>query len=332
MNVRRFSSGSRRGDSRIKRRLCWEQGGVASTVGTIMALMIFLTFLSLFTNQYVPIWMEDNEASHMHSVEAQFGELKQSIDIQIMGAMLDDYELSLYTPVTLGAQGVPMFAAPTLGVLSVNPDPAQSSTSVEFYYNASGQGLNLIEEQSSGSIKLEAANRYYVPQSIVYENDGLILAQSDGQLFKAPPQFNLRKEGARYHMSYTQVTIMGDNQSYAGSDTRGVQTRARFAQSFTYEDVQTNSTGALVDGIPNNGWIYFNQTTYYGNAWVSYFNSTLQDEGLIKGTDFFITQSVVGGTDVEPLYFVSMRLSTDLISSFTLTVSNFDVSISDYGA
>src|SRR5437867_8242758 len=53
-----------------------DEKGVASTVGTIMALLVFLTFLSLIVNQYVPVWMKDSEASHMNGALGQFGGLK----------------------------------------------------------------------------------------------------------------------------------------------------------------------------------------------------------------------------------------------------------------
>ena len=38
-----------------------DRQGVASTVGTIMALLVFLAFMALITNTYVPAWMMDNE-------------------------------------------------------------------------------------------------------------------------------------------------------------------------------------------------------------------------------------------------------------------------------
>src|SRR5438309_602552 len=56
-----------------------DEEGVASTVGTIMALLVFLTFLSLIVNQYVPVWMKDSEASHMNNALGQFGGLNGAI-------------------------------------------------------------------------------------------------------------------------------------------------------------------------------------------------------------------------------------------------------------
>src|SRR4030067_2868702 len=71
---------------RLLPRRHWNDEGVASTVGTIMALLVFLTFLSLITNQYVPVWMKDSEAGHMGEALGQIGEFKSDIDPQTPAA------------------------------------------------------------------------------------------------------------------------------------------------------------------------------------------------------------------------------------------------------
>ncbi len=313
------------------KKLSWDDSGVASTVGTIMALMIFLTFLSMFTNQYVPVWMEDNEAAHMNVVESQFSNLKWSMDIQMMlGMLYGSSEVAIYTPITMGAQGVPMFASPTLGQLTVNPNPQYSRCNVEFLFN-SGGGISQKWENASGTIKLYAANRYYVQQTLVYENDAIILDQNEGELVKVPSQLVLRREGARYHMAFTLVSMIGNNQSYAGFDTRGVQTLLRFAQGTTYEDAQTNMSGGAVDGLPDNNFIYINQTTQYGDAWYAYFNKTMADYGLNKGTQFDISRTTIIADPQDPLEKISLRIQTNIISSFTLNTAYFDILLSESG-
>jgi|SRR5213596_604928 len=74
--------------------------GVASTVGTIMALLVFLTFLSVIVNQYVPIWMTDSEASHMNTVLGQFGGFKGEVDIQMLAAQAAQDAGTFSIPVT----------------------------------------------------------------------------------------------------------------------------------------------------------------------------------------------------------------------------------------
>jgi len=66
---------------RFRPRRQWDDDGVASTVGTIMALLVFLTFLSLITNQYVPVWMKDSEAGHMGEALGQLG--VQLVDLRL---------------------------------------------------------------------------------------------------------------------------------------------------------------------------------------------------------------------------------------------------------
>ena len=107
-------------------RLRVDESGVASTVGTIMALLVFLTFLSLIVNQYVPVWMKDTEASHMSGAFGQFGTFKGSVDLQMLAALMAQnagvhyIPITTFSPVTLGVDGVPIFSSPTQGELSVN--------------------------------------------------------------------------------------------------------------------------------------------------------------------------------------------------------------------
>ena len=154
-----------------------DEEGVASTVGTIMALLVFLTFLSLIVNQYVPVWMKDSEASHMNGALGQFGGIKGAIDLQILAAQAAQIAGTHYIPVTassavsLGVDGVPIFAASTLGTIQSFPDAGPFI--VTFNYQISGVSTP-VREQSNGSIELDVGNRYYVPQKIAYENGAIV--------------------------------------------------------------------------------------------------------------------------------------------------------------
>jgi len=177
---------------RLKRSLRKDEAGVASTVGTIMALLVFLTFLSLIVNQYVPVWMKDSESAHMSGALGQFGGLKGSLDLQVLAAQIAQDAGSHYipvtasSPVTLGIDGVPIFSAPTLGEMALNPDAG--AWTVEFYYDIRGVET-FVAEASSGAVSLAVQNRYYIPQRVVYENGAVIRWQTDGQVIRAPPVF-----------------------------------------------------------------------------------------------------------------------------------------------
>src|SRR5438445_46768 len=66
-----------------------DERAVASTVGTIMALLVFLTFLSVIVNQYVPIWMKDSEASHMNLSLGQFVRVHPTFSVLVANNSLD---------------------------------------------------------------------------------------------------------------------------------------------------------------------------------------------------------------------------------------------------
>src|SRR5438128_11382793 len=98
------------------RELRSDERGVASTVGTIMALLVFLKFLSVIVNQYVPIWMTDSESSHMNAALGQFGGFKGAIDLQMLAAQAAQDAGTFNIPVTtstaisLAVDGVPIFS------------------------------------------------------------------------------------------------------------------------------------------------------------------------------------------------------------------------------
>lgn len=271
-----------------------------------MALMVFMTMLSMFTNQYVPVWMEDNEAKHMNQVESQVGMLKHGIDTQILvGQLGGTTDISVYSPITLGSEGVPMFAAPTQGYLDILPDKGNSYVYFQFDPDTTDPA-NLpvdIYSNSSGSIAMEAPNRYYVPQILTYENDAIILKQGDGVIMKSVPQFTVRQEGSSFRVSFTQVTLTGVNKSYTGSGTTGVHTSLRYVTSSTYTDLTTDITITI--------------KSTYSSAWVAYFNDYLPRAGLLLGTDYSINIATPG----------QVVLTLDLGSFSSITVSRAELEI-----
>ena len=194
------------------RRIREDESGVASTVGTIMALLVFLTFISLIVNQYVPVWMKDSEASHMGNAFAQFGSFKGSVDLQILAAEMaasagvDYIPISSFTPVTLGVDGVPIFTASTLGIL--NAVPADAPFTTQFIYRIRGVDT-AVRESSSGRIALDVFNRYYMEGSLSYENGAVIRAQSDGQVVRADPTFDITLVNNTIRMSMTHISLYG---------------------------------------------------------------------------------------------------------------------------
>ena len=285
--------------------------------------MVFMTMLSMFTNQYVPVWMEDNEAKHMNLVESQFGMLKHGIDTQILvGQLGGATDISVYSPITLGSEGVPMFAAPTQGYLDILPGRGRSNVSFNFNPNPSNSSTPPVSivSNSSGSIAMEAPNRYYVPQILTYENDAIILKQGDGVIMKSVPQFTVRQEGNKFRVSFTQVTLYGVNKSYTGSGTTGVHTSLRYTNSTTYNNLVTDIT------------ITVNST--YASAWVAYFNDYLPRAGLVPASDYYNVNNATAGQVVLLLHLFrvdSFGVSRLNFSSFTVNQAHFEILMGEVG-
>ena len=276
----------------IRRDLRRDERGVASTVGTIMALLVFLTFLSLIVNQYVPVWMKDSEAAHMDTGVGQFAGIKGAIDFQVLGALMARNAGSFFIPspastsVTLGVDGVPIFSSPTTGTLNSLPDAG--AWTVAFQYSINVNGLftySNVYQNSSGQIDLNVANRYYPPGDVVYENGAVIRSQPDGQIVRAAPIF---QAGITSSQTATNLTVAFELVSLYGSGSMA---------GTTTQIVDTKVFGVdQQDYAPLSKDLYINHTSSYGLAWFNFFNSTLSSS--LKVTSFTYT-SAAGTTTVK---------------------------------
>ncbi|MCK4443261.1 MAG: hypothetical protein KAW09_01875, partial [Thermoplasmata archaeon] len=248
---------------RIRRSVKWDDRGVASTVGTIMSLLVFLTFMSLIVDQYVPAWMKDAESAHMNEAFGQFGDLKNNVDSQVLACQMARLvgqpcmRVTTFTPITLGVDGVPLFSSPTAGVLQMNA--WEGNTSVEFSYQA-GNFTWDVNSSSGGNIDLQVYNRYYVPQRVIYENGAVLVYQVDGQLVGIAPHFIIDNRTKYMEISLSQVTLLGSGGT-SGVSTEGVRSRLVTAESERYLNLTSDFNFTLL--------------TDYEKAWFHFYNDTL---------------------------------------------------------
>ncbi len=251
-----------------------DREGVASVVGTILALLVFLSILGIFTNHYVPSMMAGNEHNHDSQVITQISELKQAIDNMMMYYINSHSStLSAYTPLTLGSSGVPMFATGTQGQMGIIPAAGNGgqdpSFALSFSY-ISGGSKYTENSLAGGGVVVNIPNRYYIPQSILYENDAVILGQSNGQVMLAAPGFNVSSQGGG-SINILQVSIItpsGTNISYSGTNTVGLSSQ-------------------LLEFSQNSYTVYGNVTlkivTPFASAWEKFLNTSLSQNGFVKG-------------------------------------------------
>jgi len=258
-----------------------DERGVASAVGTIMALLVFLTFLTLFTNSYIPIWMVDNERNHMNTVMNQFGEMKGKVDMLTINAGISgSADLNMYQPIDLGADGVPVFAAPTAGILNYNPfTGGNSSVRVSFVYHQGATNLT-YDQYGGGMVMFYAPNRYYVQQWVTYENGAIVVRQLDGQAMRAFPSLELSKPltTSQVNVTFTQVDLVGRNSSLAGTASAGLNIDLIYLDKQLYE---VNDAGILLQFRTLNGL-----------AWFNYLNEYITGIGtMVNNTDYVLTHS-----------------------------------------
>jgi hypothetical protein len=279
-----------------------------------MALLVFLTFLSVIVNQYVPMWMRDSEASHMNSVLGQFGGVKGSIDLQMLAAQAAlnagtfQIPVTTATAVAIGVDGVPIFSTATQGSLTMTPDTGPFT--VVFDYSIQPLCVcspvrKQVSEQSSGSIDLNVGNRYSAPQRVAYENGAVIRFQSDGQFIRVRPTFSVLNTNNALNISFAIQSLYGKG-VITGTTTEMVST-----QLFAF-DRQDYQTGRSNMSFPANSVLWINHTlTLYGQAWYRFFNQTLADSLKLGGTyaQTSLSETFTGKMGATTVYVVAWTLN-----------------------
>ncbi|OPY34436.1 MAG: hypothetical protein A4E32_00162 [Methanomassiliicoccales archaeon PtaU1.Bin124] len=280
---------------RSVKRICLKKDkeAVASVVGTIMALLIFLTFMSIFVTTYIPIWMKDNERGHMNQVQNQFGDLKGKVDnliaytstIQmyqsiVAGGIVSTQSTKMYQTFDLGSEGVPIFASQTGGLLTFTPkNHTESGMQIMFREKGVTTPTSFPADPNDvigGKLVFYGPNRYYVEQWISYENGGIIVKQPDGETFRAAPTITLDwNKGAFMNVTVTEIDMIGEAESVYSLGTVGV--------NVNIEAVDLPTNYFVAKGLVDNQYhLFMNMTTEYGAAYYTYFNSTCAAEGLVQ--------------------------------------------------
>ncbi len=297
-----------------RRALKQDKGGVASTVGTIMALLVILAFFSIFINQYVPVWSKEAEAAHMSTVLGHFGALKSSIDEQILAAQVaitsetTYIPTETYSPVQLGSEGIPVFSSPTVGRIDGRGEEAPWT--IRFDYNIEGNRYS-VSQSSAGNIVLTVANRYHVPFTMSYEGGSIIVSQTVGEAIRVQPLLAILNGTNGVEIGLVLIQLIGSG-NVAGSGIEGVRSKLLALDMQTFTSMQ--------------GPLWINHTTRFGVAWFNYLNTTLSLAfGVLDsdfgnpGYDYF--ESPTGRTAETP-YYVLSRSESNQTHTVSLQMAN----------
>lgn len=296
---------------RIKKSPRWDDEGVAATIGTIMSLLVFLTFMGMFTNQFVPVWMSDNESTHMATAVTQMLGFKADID-----GLVADYSNSLLAPapivapITLHASGIPIFAEPTAGILEFKHETTSALPCVNVTYVDDDFTLSpSTGGHAGGYVHLYAPNRYYVEQYLVYEAGAVILNQTDGEFIISGPQFSVSDVSGSRVVKLTQVSLYGPNKTIGGTGTKSINAEMMYADTNSLRSASGSSITITI-------------FTMHGTAWASYFNRALNSS--LAGLDYTTDYSV--STQYDDTYTYLGRA----VGCYLVTVVINDVNVFDH--
>jgi hypothetical protein len=239
-----------------------------------MALMVFLALMSMVVLYWVPVAMEGNEKSHMNEVIQDFSDLRNMVEDMVSSDIRNE---TRGVTIDLGADGYPMFERETPGQLSLMP------SSEWFNFSFSDSGMN-VYENSSGSIEYIAYNRFYVRQTLIYENGAMILHQSKGDVIRSEPSFLVEVEGSNVILDATLISLYHETEdSIAGTSSEDIKTRLWYTDRWTYSNIDSPSKRVNMTLV-----------TKFADAWENFYNLSFANAGLTRGIHYDITSTGSG--------------------------------------
>jgi hypothetical protein len=271
---------------------------VASSLGTMLAILVILALLTMVTTSWAPEWTKGKEAEHMRMVESQFSSLKALLD-QV--TLSDNQNMVVSSPLTLGSEGVPLFSADASGNLSLLSSRSNSYNTVSVVCGAID-----FERVAYGSIVYQSFNTEYIDQTFIYECGAIIIRQQEGELMTTGPSLIVQNVSGTLAISVTLLSVYSDGATYQGAGTIGVQ--CRLVQ-------QKIATSAELAGET----VYINVTSGAYLAWYDYF-ARMPSEWGVGATDYDITVNTTASSVHLELRNVSM-----LITDYAILGTSLDL-------
>ena len=256
---RRHRRGRFRGDRRA----------VAAVIGTLLALLVFLSIFGIFLTQYLPLWMTDNESQFSITVSSQFAQMKHDVDLLVLDGQAGH---SVVDPITMRSEGVPVFAQPTQGILTF-------STSLGLYTNISfpldsigPQGTrqdvpNFYQNASTGIIRMYLPDRYFTPIQYTFEQDAVISSSptGTGEVMLFTPSVSFSHTGTNTSLSMVLFRVQGNDTSSTSTGTDQVYTTLLGTQSYSSESANGIQVNITMETTLPCAWARFYNTTLSAN-------------------------------------------------------------------
>jgi hypothetical protein len=235
-----------------RRRFRKNDRAVAAVVGTLLALLVFLSIFGIFITEYVPLWMDQEEQLYTITVSNQMASIKQGMDTLFLE---DKLNYAMANPVTLTSGSVPVFTQPTQGLLNFESAPTLYANAT---FHLSGTSNWFSANASSGTIYMVSGDRYYSPLTYFIEGDALISSQSNNaQNIVLSPSVESNYSGTQSTLYLTLFATYGNYSSTGNVPTAQV-----------YTTLIATSTYYGASPTP----VFLNISTYNPCAWSKYWN------------------------------------------------------------
>ena len=288
---------------RRSRQLRSKSRAVVSVVGTLLAMLVFLSLFGVFINEWLPLWMTDNEAQFTAQTQSSLAELKSNMDLQIALGAPPVYA----TPFTMASSGVPVLAQPTAGVLNFVPASPGVFANVSMTPGPGGANT-FFQNVSLGTLTMSLPNRYYSPQLFEFENDAVIQSQtSTQQLVMYPPGLSLNVSGNQVGVTMVLVQMLGNATQAVSTGTQEVYSHFLFNQTFSSTVASPTLSAKLFLG------------THFPCAWSGFMKKAFQNAGL------------GGHATITPANCVTSSKASDItiaftgLTSFNLVLAEFSI-------
>lgn len=241
----------------LSRRIAGNREGVAGAVATIFILLIVLSFINIYIGAYVPSTMRTQEYNHMQEVYQEFS----SFQLQNYNLESGHWKYPLTTTIVMGSSGSAPFASPTNGQISFSRSSFSVLVSLNYSLN-SPTSENIRQHISAGgSLSLSVQNRYFTPQTVIYEGGAVIVNQTGVSLISEGPLFKVVNSSSQgMIVSFNLISLLGNNFSASGSGPASLST-SYFSNSSTLLRERSNMTIQI--------------HTQFPEVWKSYFSSAL---------------------------------------------------------
>ena len=298
-----YRTGGRR--YRRRQRLARDRRGVVAVVGTLLAMLVFFSLFGVFIEQYLPLWMTDNESMFTSETQSSLAQLKSNMDLQtaLQGPAV------YATPFTMSSDGVPVLAQPTAGILNFVPNTAGVFANVSMTPGPGG-AARFFQNFSLGTLTMTLPNRYYSPQFFEFEDDAVIQTQSaTQQLMMYPPALSLNASGTSFGVTLTLVQMLGNATQAVSTGTQEVYSHYLFSQVFTSApSVGTVSARFLLG-------------THFPCAWTQFLATNFAAAGL--GAHAVVSPARCVTTPNPSL----LTITFSGLASFTLVLSEFNINV-----